>query len=315
MAVPSAPDFRSRSGGGSPDPAMEIQRQPHPRQHQHRAVSTAAFRWSIVLNSILSGLQLLIGMAFGSLALIADAVHNTGDVAGLLVGWGAERLSARPVTRRFTYGFGRSTELASLINGVLILMAAAVVIVEGIQRLAHPVPVVTGPVALAAAAGIVVNLGSARLFAGHRHDLNRRSARLHLLSDAALSAAVLVSAGLVRLTGWPILDAITALAVGLVVAWSGWRVLREAVMVSLDAVPPHIDLAAVEATLRQLPGVLDVHHIHVWAMSTSQTALTAHLVRRAGAVDDMELLHGAKQRLASLGIAHTTLQLEPPPLP
>lgn len=313
MATPSPPDFLPLPGGESPDPALAIQRQPHQRQHQHRTISTAAFRWSILLNAVLSVLQLLIGMASGSLALIADAVHNTGDVAGLLVGWGAERLSARPVTRRFTYGFGRSTELASLINGVLILMAAAVVIVEGIQRLAHPVPVVTGPVALAAAAGIVVNLGSARLFAGHRHDLNRRAARLHLLSDAVLSAAVLVSAGLVSLTGWPILDTITALAVGLVVAWSGWRVLREAVMVSLDAVPAHIDLAVVEDALRQLPGVLDVHHIHVWAMSTSQTALTAHLVRRVGDHDDMQLLHGAKQRLAGLGIAHTTIQLEPPP--
>ncbi|WP_255441585.1 MULTISPECIES: cation diffusion facilitator family transporter [unclassified Synechococcus] len=121
--------------GESLNPAVGIQRQPHPRQHQHRPGSVAAFRWSVILNSGLSGLQLVIGVAFGSLALIGDAVHNIGEVAGLLFGWGAERLSARPATRRFSYGFGRSTQLASLVNAVLILMAAAVVIVEGLQRL------------------------------------------------------------------------------------------------------------------------------------------------------------------------------------
>ena len=251
-------------------------------------------------------------MAFGSLALIGDAVHNLGDVAGLLFGWGAERLSRRPATPRFTYGFGRSTQLASLINAVLILIAAVVVVVEGIERLIHPQPVVSGPVAWAAAAGIVVNLASARLFGDdHNHDLNRRAAMVHLLTDAAVSAAVLVSALLVRLTGWNRLDALTAIGVGLAVAWSGWRLLREGLIVALDAVPRGIDPELVQQSLRSLPGVVDVHHLHVWAMSTSQNALTAHLRRHLGATDDMALLHEAKQRLAELGIAHSTIQLEP----
>ena len=294
-------------------PAVQIQRQPHPRQHQHRSGSAAAFRWSIILNSALSGLQLAIGLAFGSLALIGDAVHNLGDVAGLLFGWGAERLSARPPTARFTYGYGRSTQLASLINAVLILMAAAVVIVEGLQRLAAPVAVAGGPVAVAAAVGIVVNLGSARLFGSdHSHDLNRRAAVVHLLTDAAVSAAVLVSALLVHLSGWNWLDAATAIGVGLAVAWSGWQLLREALVVALDAVPAGIDLVQVEAMLRSLQGVLEVHHLHVWGMSTSQNAMTAHLQRRPGSIDDMALLHEAKQKLAELGIAHSTIQLEPP---
>jgi cobalt-zinc-cadmium efflux system protein len=293
-------------------PAVQVQRQPHPRQHEHRPGSPAAFRWSILLNSGLSALQLVIGMACGSLALIGDAVHNLGDVAGLLFGWGAERLSSRPATRRFTYGFGRSTQLASLINAVLILMASSVVMVEGVRRLLQPEPVVSGPVAWAAAVGIAVNLGSARLFGGdHNHDLNRRAAVVHLLTDAAVSAAVLVSALLVNLTGWTRLDAFTAIGVGLAVAWSGWTVLREALIVALDAVPTGIDLAAVERTLRGLPGVVDVHHLHVWAMSTSQNALTAHLRRPLGSTDDMALLHRAKRELAELGIAHSTLQLEP----
>jgi cobalt-zinc-cadmium efflux system protein len=294
-------------------PAVVEQRRPYRHQHEHRIGSAAAFRWSVLLNSGLSGLQLAIGMAFGSLALIGDAVHNLGDVAGLLLGWGAERLSTRPATARFTYGFGRSTQLASLLNAVLILMAAAVVIVEGLQRLRHPVPLVSTPVAVAATAGIVVNLLSAGLF-GHdqHHDLNRRAAMLHLLTDAAVSAAVLLSVLLVQITGWSVLDALTAIGVGLVVAVSGWGLLREALIIALDAVPRGIDPQAVEQALRGLPGVEDVHHLHIWAMSTSQTALTAHLRRHRNGIDDMDLLHEAKRQLAQLGIAHTTLQLEPP---
>jgi cobalt-zinc-cadmium efflux system protein len=295
-------------------PAVEIQRQPHPRQHQHRGGSAAAFRWSVILNTGLSALQLVVGAGFGSLALIGDAVHNLGDVAGLLLGWGAERLSGRPPSERFTYGFGRSTQLASLANAVLILMAAAVVTVEGIKRLLEPVPVTTGPVLWAAALGVVVNLASARMFGadGH-HDLNRRAARVHLLTDAAVSAAVLLSAAAVGATGWNWLDAATGIGVGLAVAWSGLTILRQAMRIALDAVPEGIDLAAVEACLRELPGVLDVHHLHVWALSTSQSALTAHVVRRPGELHDLDLLHQAKQRLAGLGIAHSTIQLEPPP--
>ncbi|MFN5697100.1 MAG: cation diffusion facilitator family transporter, partial [Cyanobacteriota bacterium] len=219
-------------------PAIDIQRRPHRRQHDHRPGSPAAFRWSILLNAALSGLQLAIGTAFGSLALIGDAIHNLGDVVGLLLGWGAERLSARPATPRFTYGFGRSTQLASLLNALLVLMAAGVVIFEGGQRLFDPVPMVSTPVAWAAAAGIVVNLASARLFGhDHHHDLNRRAAVVHLLTDAAVSAAVLVSALLVKVTGWNWLDAATAILVGLAVAWSGWQLLRESLLVALDAVP------------------------------------------------------------------------------
>jgi cobalt-zinc-cadmium efflux system protein len=167
-------------------------------------------------------------------------------------------------------------------------------------------------VAWAAAAGIVVNLLSARLFGSdHSHDLNRRAAVVHLLTDAAVSAAVLVSALLVQLTGWARLDAVTAIGVGLAVAWSGWQLLQEALLVAMDAVPHGIAMEEVEEALSSLSGVAAVHHLHVWALSTSQNALTAHLQRDPGLSDDMALLHEAKQRLARLGIAHSTLQLEP----
>ena len=293
-------------------PAVAMQRKPHPDQHRHRPGSPTAFRWSVILNTGLSAFQLVIGYAFGSLALIGDAVHNLGDVAGLLLGWGAERLSTRPPVGRFTYGFGRSTQLASLANGVLILMASAVVLVEAMQRLMEPRPVETGPVLWAAAAGIAVNLFSARLFGSHQnHDLNRRAATVHLLTDAAVSAAVLVSALLVQISGQNWIDAFTAVGVGLAVAWSGFKLLRDALGIMLDAVPSGIDMEEVAATLRGLPGVVDVHHVHVWALSTSQTALTAHIVRRRDEVNDLDLLHEAKTRLAQLGIGHSTLQLEP----
>lgn len=283
----------------------------HQLLHQHRAPSAAAFRWSVLLNSLLTGLQLVVGLAFGSLALVGDALHNLGDVAGLLLGWAAERLSTRPTTETFTYGFGRGTELAALFNALLIFSAGVVVIVEAAQRLLHPQPVLAGPVAWAAAAGVLVNLWSARSFGTSGHtDLNRRAAVLHLLTDAAVSAAVLISALLVLCTGWDWLDSLTAIGVGVAVAGTGWELLRESLRLSLDAVPRHIDLDAVVALLASLPGVVDVHHLHVWAISTSQTALTVHLRRRPSR-DDRELLQRAKQELASLGIVHATIQLEP----
>ncbi len=286
----------------------------HDHRHDHGLGSSqagAAFRWSIALNSGLTVLQLLIGFGFGSLALIGDALHNLGDVLGLVLGWGAEQLSLRPAGGRFTYGYGRSTQMASLVNGLLIFSAGVVVVVEAIQRLQDPVPLIAGPVVWAAAAGIVINLLSARLF-GHNHqkDLNQRAAVLHLLTDAAVSVAVLVSAIVVGATGWMWLDALTAIGVGLAVIVSALGLLREAIALNLDAAPRHINLAAVEAELLALPGVDAVAELHVWGLSTSRTALTAHLLLRAGAPAGEALLDTARQRLDALGIRKSTIQLE-----
>jgi cobalt-zinc-cadmium efflux system protein len=281
-----------------------------------RNTAGRAFRWSIVLNSGLTALQLVIGFAFGSLALIGDALHNLGDVVGLVLGWGADRLSRRPAGGRFTYGYGRSTQMASLINGLLIFGAGAVVVAEAIERLFKPVHLVAGPVAWAAAAGIVINFGSAKLFGhDHQHDLNQRAAVLHLLTDAAVSVVVLVSALLVGLTGWVWLDALAAIGVGGAVIWSALGLLREAIALNLDAVPRGIDLGAVETSLRQLPGVLSVEDLHVWGLSTSRSALTAHLVidpaaLAAGQLSGDQLLALARNALAEAGIRKSTLQLE-----
>ena len=275
----------------------------------------SAFRWSIVLNSGLTALQLVIGVAFGSLALIGDALHNLGDVVGLALGWGADRLSRRPARGRFTYGYGRSTQMVSLVNGLLIF-AAGVVVVVAIQRLFHPVPLIAGPVAWAAAAGIVINLLSARLFGhDHHHDLNQRAAVLHLLTDAAVSVAVLFSALVVGATGWLWLDAVTAIGVGAAVIWSALGLLREAIALNLDAAPRHVDLLQVEQALASLPGVLELEELHVWGLSTSRKALTAHVVidpQRlvSQALSRDQLLGLARTRLAELGIRKSTLQLE-----
>lgn len=284
----------------------------HGHHHHHSPRSGAAFRWSVVLNAVLTGVQLAIGFGFGSLALIGDAIHNLGDVVGLLLGWGADHLSRRPARGRFTYGFGRSTHMAALINGLLVFAAGAVVVVEAIQRLLAPVPLQAVPVAWAALAGIVINLASARLFGhDHQHDLNRRAAVLHLLTDAAVSAGVLLTAVLVAVTGWVVLDAIAAIAVGAVVMLSAWGLVREALALSLDAAPRGVDLAAIEAALLALPGVERVAELHVWGLSTSRLALTAHLLCGSEALRQSAwMLEQADQRLQAFGIRKSTLQLD-----
>ena len=294
----------------------------HEHHHHHHHAQEGrdrAFRWSVLLNAALTGVQLAIGFGFGSLALIGDAIHNLSDVVGLLLGWGAERLSRRPARGRFTYGYGRSTQLAALVNGLLVFSAGAVVVVEALQRLWHPVAVEAAPVAWAALAGIAINLLSARLFGhDHHHDLNQRAAVLHLLTDAAVSAAVLFSAVLVAFTGWDRLDAITAIGVGVAVLVSAWGLLREALALSLDAAPRHIDLAAVQAALLALPGVVTVRDLHVWGVSTSRVALTARLGLEAGSLlpaETLALRQEAERQLHSLGIAQSTLAFDLPPHP
>ncbi len=280
----------------------------HSESHHHHH---GAFRWTVLLNAGLSGLQIAIGIAFGSIALIGDAVHNIGDVVGLLLGWGAESLSHRAPTGRFSYGFGRSTQMAAVANAVLILMASAVVCVEAVQRFGNPIPLITGPIAWAAVAGLAVNLCSASLFGNHGHDLNRKSAVIHLLSDAAVSATVLLSTLLVGATGWLWLDPLTGLLVGCSVGWMGIDLLKKALAEALDATPTHIDLHEVESSLKTLPGVQSVHHLHVWPLSTSRVALTAHVVRSLLMnQEDYELIINARDKMNSLGIHHCTFQLE-----
>ncbi len=270
-----------------------------------------AFRWSIVLNAGLSGLQIVVGMTFGSIALIGDAIHNFGDVIGLIMGWGAETLGHRAPTSRYSYGLGRSTQIAAVANAVLILMASAVLCVESLQRFSNPVPLVTGPIAWAAIAGLVVNLGSAKLFGDHDHDLNRKGAVIHLLSDAAVSAAVLLSTLLVGATGWRWLDPLTGLLVGCSIGWMGIGLLGKALAETMDGIPEHININKVQSTLENLQGVESIHHLHIWPLSTSRVALTAHIVRSLKQSEaDHHLISKACKKMNILGIHHCTFQVE-----
>ncbi len=266
----------------------------------------------MLLNAALSGLQIVVGVAFGSIALIGDALHNVSDVMGLLLGWGAESLSKKPARGRFSYGFGRSTQLAAVANAVLILMASAVVCVEALQRFREPQLVTTGPVAIAAGVGLVVNLLSARLFGSDHHDdLNRRAAVLHLLGDAAVSAAVLLSALAAGLTGWTWIDPVTGLGVGLSLGWLGIMLLRDGLAELMDEVPRRIDPAAVLADLQEMPGVQGVHHLHIWSIGGTRVALTVHLQRDAAlSHQDPQLLSKVRQVMQLKGIEHCTVQLE-----
>ncbi len=250
------------------------------------------------------------GIIAGSVALIADALHNLSDVASLLMGWGAVWLSRRPPTARRTYGWGRSSILASLTSAVILLISVGAIGLEAVERLLSPRPVDTGPVMLVAALGILINGGSALLFLrGREADLNTRAQFLHLAGDAAVSLGVVLSALLIRLTGFAWIDPLTSLIVVGVIVISTWGLLRESADLAMDAVPERVRQGAVHDYLTGLPGVLEVHDLHIWGLSTTETALTAHLVMADGAGEHRP--HALATALRDrFGIGHVTLQVE-----
>lgn len=260
------------------------------------------------LNGALVAAQVAVGLWSDSVALLADAVHNAGDVLGLVAAWGAYWLARRRPTARHTYGLGRSGILAALFNAVLLLMGSGAILWESLLRLAHPSPVVGWPVIAAALLGILVNGGSALLFQGGHSDVNRRAAFLHLVADCAVSAGVVLAALGIVLTGWLWLDPAASLVISIVIVVGTWGLLREGVALALDAVPAGIDLAQVERALAALPGVHGVHHVHIWALGADRTALTAHLV--ADAVQPDLAAQGVSLLRERFGIAHATLQVE-----
>ncbi|HEX3846369.1 MAG TPA: cation diffusion facilitator family transporter [Steroidobacteraceae bacterium] len=251
------------------------------------------------------------GFLSNSVALIADAGHNLSDVLGLLCAWAAIYLSRLPPGARFTYGLGRSSVLAALANAVLLLLACGAIAWEAVGRLAAPPPVAGFMVMGVAASGIVINgLSAWMLHAGSHGDLNRRSAFIHMLGDAAVSAGVLVSGAIIWSTGWSRLDPIVSLIVVAVILISTWSLLRDSLHLSLDGVPSSVNSKAVMSYLSDQSGVTDVHDLHIWALSTTSVALTAHLVvpeRGAGDALLDTLTPDLKQRFH---IHHATLQIE-----
>ena len=269
-----------------------------------------AFAIGAGVNLAFALIEIGFGFAANSVALIADAVHNLGDVLGLLLGWMAVWLHRRPPTGRRTYGWGRFSILAALGNAAILLISVGGIGIEALHRLHAPAPVASGTVMLVAAIGILVNGGSAVLFLRGRHDdLNIRAQYLHLAADALVSLGVVIAALGMRLTGWGWLDPITSLAIAAVIAHSTWAALREAADLVMDAVPAGVSPLAVRDWLMGLPGVTEVHDLHIWALSTTETALTAHLVYD-NSLEDRRPHDLAAELRRRFGIGHATVQIE-----
>jgi cobalt-zinc-cadmium efflux system protein len=278
-----------------------------PSPHQE----SRAFGLGVALNVGFVVVEAACGIWSGSLALLADAGHNLSDVLGLLLAWGALTLSRRRPSRRRTYGLGRTSIMAALANGLILLVAVGAIVWEAIGRLMHPAPVASTTVIVVAGVGVFINTATALLFwSGQQRDLNIRGAFLHMAADAAVSLGVVAGGLLIRATGWLWIDPVLSLAIAGVIAWSTWDLLWHAIELSLDSVPRGIDPDAVRAYLQQLEGVTEVHDLHIWGLSTTQTALTVHLVRPQAQVDDDWLADVAHALHDRFGIAHATIQIE-----
>ena len=270
-----------------------------------------AFAVATVLNIVLVIVQVVYGLMANSMALLADAGHNFGDVLGLIIAWVAHAAARKPPTERYTYGFRSASILAALANAILLLVATGAIVWEAIGRLSAPGEVAGLTVVIVAAIGIAVNAGSALLLmSGSKGDLNVRGAFLHLLSDAAVSVGVVAAGAAILLTGWHWLDPLTSLAVSGLIVWSTWGLLREAIVLSLDAVPARIDPREVRRYLAGLEGVAGIHDLHIWPMSTTETALTVHLEMPGGHPGDDRLMQTTRDLEHRFAIGHVTIQIE-----
>jgi len=280
--------------------------------HSHAPASFGrAFCIGIVLNTAFVIIEGFYGFISGSMALVADAGHNLSDVLGLLIAWGATILASKSPSERFTYGFKSSSILAALINAALLLIAVGAIALETIQRFLNPQPVNTGTMMIVAAIGIAINTGTALLFLRGRHDdLNIRGAFLHMAADALVSAGVVIAALLIGVTGLLWIDPLTSLVIVIVITIGTWGLLRDSLKMSLLAVPANIDHGQVAVYLRGQPGVSDVHDLHIWSISTTETALTGHLVIPGGHPGP-GFLQGLTSDLKALfRIDHVTIQIE-----
>ncbi|HRJ72720.1 MAG TPA: cation diffusion facilitator family transporter [Terrimicrobiaceae bacterium] len=272
-----------------------------------------AFLIGILLNAGFIGFEVVFGLMSDSLALLADAGHNLSDVLGLILAWVASELAKRTATERRTYGWKRATVLAALFNALLLLIGVGAIAWEAIQRFREPAPVAGETVIWVAGLGILVNGATALLFmSGRKNDLNVRGAFLHMAADAGVSAGVMISGAVILFTGWAWLDPVVSLLVAMFILMSTWELFTDSLNFSLDAVPENVDPAAVRAYLAGLPEVADVHHVHIWPLSTTEVALTAHLVKTDPVLDDALLERIREDLHHQFGIAHPTIQFEGP---
>ena len=273
-----------------------------------------AFAIGVVLNSAFVVAEVAAGLWAGSLALLADAGHNLSDVLSLVLAWGAAVLAKRAPAGRRTYGLRKTTILASLANAVLLLVAVGAIVSESIRRLAEPASVETGVVMFTAAVGVVINTATALLFfRGSHSDLNVRGAFLHMAGDAAVSLAVVIGAFVIARTGLLWIDPALSLAIAAFILFATWGLLQESMDLALDAAPKGVDVGAVQAWLAAQPGVVEVHDLHIWALSTTETALTAHLIRPKNGDADAFLHQTCEGLSRRFNIGHSTLQVETDP--
>ncbi|WP_372707224.1 cation diffusion facilitator family transporter [Brevundimonas sp.] len=285
--------------------------------HHHGPVDTGDWRYGVglIVNLAFVVCEVFAGLWSGSTALLADAGHNLSDVLGLAMAGGAAWLARRAGSSQKTYGYGKATVLAALANALLLIFACGAIAFEAARRLADPAPVESGIVMVVAGIGFVINLGTALMFMRDQHsDLNARGAYLHMMADAFVSIGVVIAGGIIWMTGWSILDPLVSIAIVVVILLGTWGLLKDSVNLALDAAPRGTDVEAIRAAFLDLPGVSAVHDLHVWGLSTTQTALTAHLCHDRA---DASALLAEAQGLARsrFRIGHTTLQLEADPLP
>ena len=280
--------------------------------HDHGPTDySRAFAFGVALNVGFVIVEAAYGIMAGSLALLADAGHNLSDVLGLLLAWGANYLVRREPTERRTYGWRKSSILAALINAVILLVALGGIAWEAIQRFSDPVPVAGKTIIFVALVGVVINTATALLFlSGRKSDLNIRGAFLHMVADAGVSAGVVIAGVAILFTGMLWIDPAISLVITVIILFGTWRLFRDAFNMAMDAVPRDIDPEAVKAYLSSLPGITGVHDMHIWAMSTAETALTAHLIKPDPKDDDALIEKASKELHGQFGIDHITLQWE-----
>ncbi len=286
----------------------------HHDHHDHRRAPAdfgRAFLIGIALNAAFVVTEVFFGLRANSLSLLADAGHNAGDVFGLMLSFAAVLLGRKRPSARFTYGYGGSSILAATVNAVILLLAVGAIGWESLLRLAHPEQTGGATMMAVAAAGVAVNGASAFLFmAGQKHDLNVRSAYLHMAADAAISFGVVVAGGIVLYTHWLSIDPLASLIISVLIIVSTFRLLKESLSLSLQGVPQSIDAQKVRDFLVAQPGVREVHDLHIWALNTASSACSVHLVMASGHPGDAFMKHIAHELEDDFNIGHTTIQIE-----
>ena len=287
-----------------------------PGGHHHGPVDTGDWRYAVglLVNLAFVAVEFGAGIVSGSTALMADAGHNLSDVMGLAMAGGAAWLARRASGPGKTYGYGKATVLAALANALLLIFACGAIAFEAVRRLAEPAPVMSGLIMGVAAIGFVINLGTALMFMRDQHsDLNARGAYLHMMADAAVSIGVVIAGAVIMVSGWSIIDPLVSIVIVAVILIGTWGLLKDSVNLAIDAAPRGVDVEVIRSAFLALPGVTAVHDLHVWGLSTTETALTAHLCHDR---PDPEGLLAEAQALARgrFRIGHTTLQLEAGPL-